>query len=542
VLCVLSPLNNPLLVFVNEKNGKIEFIFALSKYFDLCNYKLICMKNRVHSMYADFNLKYISMSVCSAIFSLTACSSGSAATDVPTSPISIDSVKDVTLYTTSTSGYSLTKSTTDLSSKSNMAPNTVTMDTTKTYQTMDGFGVAITGSTSFNLMQMSQADRTKFLTETFSPTNGYGFSYVRVPIGCSDFSLSDYTCCDTKGIENFALQREEKDYVIPVLKEIVAINPSIKILASPWTCPPWMKVEDLTTKQPHNSYKGGRLNPDYYQDYATYFVKWIQAFEKEGINIYSITPQNEPRYAYNSAALYMEWWEERDFVKNALFPHLKDAGLNVRIYAWDHNYDGYDYPLQVLGSDAADCFVGSAFHDYAGSQDAMNMVHQEFPNKGILFTESSIGTWNSGRNLDVRLLSDMENLMFGNIKNWCTGVIVWNLMLDYDRGPNRGDEGGCSTCYGAVDINYDYKTITRNSHYYVIAQTSAVVKPGAVRIGTKGYESDDIEYQAFRNVDGTYAFIIINKTSGVKSIVVSDGTKNFTCILPAKSIVSTSWK
>lgn len=500
------------------------------------------METLVSCVHLNYGLKKLSLIVSCILFILSACSSGYKATDAPVNHSGGDTVKNAILLITSTNGYSLAKDSAVLSSKSNMSPSTVTIDTTIHYQTMDGFGAAITGSTCFNLMQMSETDRINFLTETFSPTKGYGFSYVRVPIGCSDFSLSDYTCCDTKGIEHFALQREENDYIIPVLKEIVKINPSIKIIATPWTCPPWMKVEDLTTKQAHNSYKGGRLNPDYYQDYATYFVKWIQSMENEGINIYSITPQNEPRNAGNSASLYMEWDEERDFVKNALFPHLKNAGLDVKIYTWDHNYDGYDYPLKVLGSDAADCFVGSAFHDYAGTQDAMNMVHQEFPNKGILFTESSIGTWNSGRNLEVRLLSDMENLMFGNVKNWCTGIIVWNLMLDYDRGPNRGDEGGCSTCYGAVDINYDYKTITRNSQYYVVAQTSAVVKPGAIRVGVSGYESDDIEYQAFRNKDNSYAFIIINKSSTVKSIVVSDGTRNFTCNLPAMSIVSTSWK
>lgn len=511
--------------------------------------KLYCMKNKSQEKKSvkkigiqSFNHNYSLILLCILCI---ACGNG-AQLDTNKNPTDNDSVitkGDITLYiTTNVRSYDLTKQNILFDKKQSMSPTTIKLLPSTTYQSIDGFGAAITGATCFNLMQMKQADRTKFLTETFSPTNGYGFSYIRVTIGSSDFSLSDYTCCDKKGIENFALQGEDKNYVIPILKEIVTINPSIKILGSPWTCPTWMKVEDLGTMSPHNSFKGGRLNPNYYQDYATYFVKWIQAFEQEGIPIYSITPQNEPRYAYNSSSLYMEWDEECKFVKDALYPALKKAGLNTKIYAWDHNYDGYDYPLKVLGSDAADCFAGSAFHDYAGSQDALNMVHQEYPNKELLFTESSIGTWNSGRDLTVRLLADMETLMMGNIKNWCKGVIVWNLMLDNQRGPNMGSEGGCSTCYGAVDINYDYQTITRNSHYYVIAQMSSVVKPGAIRIGTSGYESNDIVYQAFRNTDSTYAFVIINKSNAVKAVIVSDGTHSFTCNMPASSIVSALWK
>ncbi len=138
---------------------------------------------------------------------------------------------------------------------------------------MDGFGAAITGATCFNLLQMKPEDRHAFLTETFSDDKGFGFSYIRISIGCSDFSLSEYTCCDTKGIENFALQSEEKEYILPILKEILSINPSIKVIAAPWTCPTWMKVKSLTDLTPLDSWTNGQLNPAYYQDYATYFCE-----------------------------------------------------------------------------------------------------------------------------------------------------------------------------------------------------------------------------------------------------------------------------
>lgn len=479
-------------------------------------------------------------------FILTACGKDSGIDSPVTPPNAPDAREDVTMYmTTSSRSYDLNKQTVGFNSKTSMSPSTITLAPGVTYQDIDGFGVAITGSTCFNLMEMKLADRVAFLTETFSQDKGFGFSYVRISIGCSDFALSEYTCCDEKGIEHFALQSEEENYIIPILKEILAINPSLKIMGSPWTCPRWMKVRDLTSKEPYNSWTGGRLNPDYYQDYATYFVKWIQAFAKAGIKIYSITPQNEPLHDGNSASLYMEWSEEKDFVKTALGPQLKAAGLDTKIYAWDHNYDGYSYPLNIYGSDkeAGDYFTGAAFHNYNGSNAVLDIMHRQYPDKELIFTEASIGEWNAGRDLNARLLADMDELAFGTVGKWCKGVIVWNLMLDSDRGPNRGDYGGCPTCYGAVDINNaDYKTITRNSHYYMIAHLSSVVKPGAVRIGTTGYESNGIVYMAFKNTDDSYAFVIMNKLDEEKTVIVNDGKHNFDCKLPAKSVVSCLWK
>lgn len=343
------------------------------------------------------------------------------------------------------------------------------------------------------------------------------------------------------------MQSEEKDYILPILKEILAINPSIKVIAAPWTCPKWMKVKSLTDRTPLDSWTNGQLNPDYYQDYATYFVKWIQAFKAEGIDIYAVTPQNEPLNRGNSASLYMEWEEQRDFVKTALGPQMKAAGLSTKIYAFDHNYN-YDniesqknYPGKIYEDAAASQYLaGAAYHNYGGNREELLNIHQAYPEKELLFTETSIGTWNSGRDLSKRLMEDMEEVALGTINNWCKGVIVWNLMLDNDRGPNR--EGGCQTCYGAVDINNsDYKTIIRNSHYYIIAHLSSVVKPGAVRIATTGYTDNGITCSAFENTDGTYAFVLINNNEKSKKITVSDGQRHFAYDVPGKSVTSYRW-
>ena len=478
-------------------------------------------------------------------FTILAACSNSDDAEKPVVPVPTG---DVAIYTTTSSlTRDLTRDAVNFSPKDNLAPTTITLNPAEQYQTMDGFGAAITGSTCYNLLLMKPADRHAFLTETFSDKDGFGFSYIRISIGCSDFSLSEYTCCDTKGIENFALQSEEKDYILPILKEILAINPSIKVIAAPWTCPKWMKVKSLTDRTPLDSWTNGQLNPDYYQDYATYFVKWIQAFKAEGIDIYAVTPQNEPLNRGNSASLYMEWEEQRDFVKTALGPQMKAAGLSTKIYAFDHNYN-YDniesqknYPGKIYEDAAASQYLaGAAYHNYGGNREELLNIHQAYPEKELLFTETSIGTWNSGRDLSKRLMEDMEEVALGTINNWCKGVIVWNLMLDNDRGPNR--EGGCQTCYGAVDINNsDYKTIIRNSHYYIIAHLSSVVKPGAVRIATTGYTDNGITCSAFENTDGTYAFVLIINNEKSKKITVSDGQRHFAYDVPGKSVTSYRW-
>lgn len=433
----------------------------------------------------------------------------------------------------------------------NMSPYTITLKPAETYQTMDGFGSAITGSTAYNLFKMKKEDREEFLRKTFSESEGMGQSYVRISIGCSDFSLSEYTCCDEKGIENFALQDEELHYVIPVLKEILAIHPGVKVMGSPWTPPLWMKVNNLKELRPFESWTGGQLNPACYQDYATYFVKWVQAMQANGIAIHAVTLQNEPLNRGNSASMYMSWQEQAAFVKEALGPRFREAGLETKIYLYDHNYDydsgkeeTYDqkqYPLHIYEDPGAAQYVaGAAFHNYGGDKRELVDIRNAYPDKELVFTETSIGEWNDGRNFERRLIEDMEEVALGTVNRWCRAVIVWNLMLDSEKGPFR--PGGCNSCFGAVDIDKtDYQRITRNSHYFIMGHLSAVVKPGAVRIGTSGYTDRELVYSAFRNTDGSYGFVLLNKASANKKINVYDGKRSFAHEVPAKAVVSYRW-
>ncbi len=483
------------------------------------------------------NFIQTSIATISCLIALTSCNSSPA------------DQGNVTVYTTDINrNNDLTLSHIAFGKEGN-SETTITLIPTTRYQEMDGFGAAITGTTSFNLLQMTPENRTKFLTETFSHENGLGFSYLRIAIGCSDFSFTEFTCCDKPGLENFALPEEDTQYVIPVLKEILAINPDIKIIAAPWTAPKWMKVKSLKERVPFDSWTSGQVNPDYYRTYGDYFAKWVQAFNKEGIEIYAVTPQNEPLNHGNSASTFMGWEEARDFVKVGLGPAFEEAGINTKIYIFDHNYnydnmkDQQGYPTKIYAdAEASKYITGAAYHNYGGNRSELLNIAKANPEKELIFTETSIGTWNHGRDLKVALLRDLEEIGLGTVNNGCRAVIVWNLMLDSDRGPYSPADGSCKTCYGAVDIdNTNYTTITRNSHYYLIGHLSAVVKPGATRIGTTGYTAKGIMYSAFENLDGTYALVLGNNTQETKSITINDGNRQFTQAIPAQTVVSYRW-
>lgn len=453
-------------------------------------------------------------------------------------------VKPYTLTTTADRRLSFDRQ--DVTYSNRPEGRVVNLYTQDRKQIMDGFGAAITGSTCYNLMQMEEKDRKAFLVKTFSPKKGLGFSYVRVSIGCSDFSLSEYTCCDEKGIGNFALTDEDVNYVIPILKEIRKINKDILILGSPWTCPVWMKVNNLKDMKPFPSWTDGELNPEYYQDYAQYFVMWVEAFRKHGIPVYAVTVQNEPLNRGNSASLFMGWEQQQEFVATALGPAFESAGLKTKIYAFDHNYN-YDrlpeqqqYPLKVYDNEKAASYLsGAAYHNYGGNRSELSKIEAASPDKELIFTETSIGMWNEGRNLQKRLVDDMREVALGTVQGGCRAVIVWNLMLDTDRGPFRPK--GCSTCYGAVDIDRnDYRSLTYNSHYYIIGHLSSVVKRGAVRIEpSEPAEGSGLMYCAFLNKDGSTAFVVLNEQYMPQTLSVRTPQGKYANItVPARAVCS----
>ena len=438
------------------------------------------------------------------------------------------------------------------SEEDNMSPFTIKLDSTVTFQQIDGFGAAFTGSTCYNLMQMSTNRRKELLQETFDIETGVGYSYIRISIGCSDFSLSEYTYCDIPGIENFAIQEEEIKYIFPVLREILTINPNVKIMASPWTPPRWMKVNNLVELKPYNSWTSGQLNPKYYQDYATYFVKYIQSMKKEGFEIESITIQNEPLNRGNSASLFMTWQEQLEFIKTALGPKFKENNIDTKIILYDHNYN-YDsekpdtkdqgqYPLRIYEDSETSQYVdGAAYHAYGGNKSEMLKIHNARPDKNLYFTEISIGLWGNGYSFGNDLMWNLKEVGIGTLNNWSKAVIVWNFMLDEKHGPYR--PGGCDICLGAIDIDSsDYNSYIKNSHFYDIAHLSKVIKPGGYRIDSSNLNIDGLYYVASKNPDQTYGFVALNTQSKEQSITVDDGNHSFSYEIPAKAVASFSWR
>ncbi|MBR5906083.1 MAG: glucosylceramidase [Bacteroidales bacterium] len=472
---------------------------------------------------------------------LTACN-GVVPQDEPEAPVEGDRA---TVYTTTAAGVLFKESTVALGKPGDVNFYKVTLNG-ESYQSVDGFGMAITQASCYNLLKMSAEDRSEFLKEIFSPDKGIGSSLIRVCIGGSDFSLDEFTCCDKPGIENFAMHPSDVQYLFPVLDEIMRINPDVKIIGSPWSCPRWMKVTE-SGGVPYDKWTAGRLNPDCYEAYAEYFVRWIKAMEQRGYHISAVTLQNEPLNRGNSMSLYMSWQDQAEFIKKGIGPAFKKAGLATKVLAFDHNYnydniaDQKDYPLSIFKDPEASAYVaGSAWHNYGGSVSVLDGIHAAYPDKEIYFTEASIGQWNYS--FASCLINDFRDIFLGTLGRYGKGVTLWNLMLDDHGKPNR--PGGCTTCYGAVEISslyYSLKSITRNSHYYNVAHCSKVLKPGAVRLGTEGAGTQGLSFQWYRNPDGSYAVLLLNEGTSDALVNFVTDKHSVSCKVPPRAIQSVVW-
>ena len=410
------------------------------------------------------------------------------------------------------------------------AGTTIEVDTTQTFQSIDGFGYTLTGGSASLLSALPASTLDPLLKELFLwDSTNIGVSYLRISIGASDLSATTFTYNDMPAGEtdatlaHFSIDREKQD-LIPILKKIVALNPSIKILGSPWSAPVWMKTK--------NSFVGGSLKPEYYSTYANYFVKYIQAMKAEGISIDAITPQNEPLHGGNNPSMVMQATEQATFIKDHLGPAFVAAGITTKIIAYDHNADRPDYPLAILNDPAAKPFVdGSAFHLYGGSITALTQVHNAHPDKHVYFTEQWVG---GPGNFSGDLQWHVENLVIGATRNWSRNVLEWNLAADPGYQPHT--PGGCSSCLGALTIG---ATVTRNVSYYIIAHGSKFVRPGSVRIGSNNAGS--IVTVAFKNPAGKKVLIALNKGTNTESFNIKFNGKMITTSLNGGAVGTYVW-
>lgn len=406
------------------------------------------------------------------------------------------------------------------------ASQCITINPSIEYQTVDGFGWMLTEASAKLLKsRLFTSVRRELLEELYGP-NGLSASIVRIAIGASDLSETDYTYSPAKDetLGNFSLAGPDADYLIPVLKEILAINPDIKIMAVPWTAPVWMK----TGTQGNGGYKGGVLNTDYYQTYADYFVRYLQAMEAEGIHIWAITPQNEPLHGGNNPSMTFTKETEFTFVDQYLGPTLQTtAGLgNVKIICYDHNCDNTEFPIYVARSPYVS---GSAFHLYGGDISAMRAVYNQ-THKDVYFTEQYTGA-NGNPAGDYNW--HMQNVMIGSMNNYSRCAIEWNLASDASFGPHT--DGGCSDCKGALTIGNN-QISSRNVSYYIVGTMSKVIRPGALRIGSSG--ASGFRYAAFRNADGSLALVAFNKSDSQQQLSLKFDDKVLTYTVPSGSSLS----
>ena len=403
----------------------------------------------------------------------------------------------------------------------------VIIDTTMSYQEMDGFGYTLTGGSALHINRMSDSAQTALLQEMFGTgEEELGVSYLRLSIGASDldkkpFSYNDLSEGQTDvKLENFSLANDTLN-VIPVLKEILQINPDIKILGSPWSPPVWMKDNKDT--------RGGSLLKEYYPVYAQYFVKYIEAMKAEGIRIDAITIQNEPLHPGNNPSLLMLAEDQAEFIKDHLGPAFERNDIHTKIILYDHNADRPDYPISILNDPKVAKYVdGSGFHLYGGKIEALSEVHDAHPDKNLYFTEQWVG---APGDFAQEMSWHTENLIIGAPRNWSRNVLEWNLAADENQDPHT-DRGGCDRCLGAVTIEGD--KVTRNPAYYIIGQASKFVRPGSVRVASN--QTENIPNVAFLTPDGKVAVILQNTAKEEKSISVQLGEKTAEVQLPAGAV------
>ena len=420
-------------------------------------------------------------------------------------------------------------------SKGAGAGTVIDVDDSKQFQKMDGFGFALTGGSAELLMKMSPANRKRLLEELFGTgKNDVGVSYLRVSIGSSDMNARVFTYDDLATGETdpqlakFSLGPDLKD-VVPVLKEILAIDPAIAILGSPWSAPSWMKTNGLP--------KAGHLKDEDYTVYAQYLVRYLKAMAAQGIHLRAITMQNEPLNANNTPSMVMTAEEQAKFLGDALGPALRAAGLKTDVILYDHNCDKPEYPLEVLADPKASQYAtGSGFHLYGGSIDAMTKVHDADPTKQLYFTEQMVTQENNA--IPLKIAESVSRLMIGAPRNWSRNVLLWNLAADPHNGPHTGD-GGCPVCQGAITLDGD--TVTRNLAFYTVAQASKFVRPGSVRIGSTTSVPNLLPNVAFSTPDHRTVLLVANPSIEKQSFHVQFHGKSFATSLGAGDVATYVW-
>ena len=389
---------------------------------------------------------------------------------------------------------------------------TATVSDNPINESFSGFGVAITGASCYELSTMSEEARDKFLSDIYGP-DGINLSVGRLSIGSSDYSADVYSYCDTENDmkhESFSIERD-KEYIIPMIKEILKHNPNMKLFASPWSPPGWMKTE--------GSMCGGYMKWEYIDCYADYIIKYLQVYKKEGIEISAITPQNEPetqQFGYMPACVWHPDIEAK-FVE-VLRKKMTALGMNTEIWLYDHSFTGWKRVLYQLKNNPNlinDCNA-IAFHYYDGTVEMIDKLKAEYPNIKWNFTEGG-----------PRLYDNYDNdwckwsiMMSKSLNIGCDSFTGWNLMLDENGGPNIGP----FFCGGLATLNSQTGDLTYSGQYKAFKHFSKFIKPGASIYPAKVDNCEmnmfafpqnmiTVEGTAAQNKDGSHVLQLANANS-----------------------------
>jgi glucosylceramidase len=413
------------------------------------------------------------------------------------------------------------------------------------YQTVLGFGGSFTESTAYVLGQLS-AERRQEVIDAYFGSGGARYSLTRTHINSSDFSLANYAYAEVPGdtmLDHFTIDHDLDD-IIPLIKDAAAASPAgFKIIASPWTAPPWMKD--------NGDWNGGSLKPEYNRTWAMYFSRYIEAYREQGIDIWGVTIENEPLgNGGNWESMIYSPETMRDFLKDHLGPRFEADGIDAKILVYDQNRDEVEEWIDVvLGDpDAARYAWGTAVHWYSSTvewyPEALNAVHERYPDKPIVHTEGTIDSevprWQDDDWYWSREATDWgydwapeedkplhpkyvptfryARDIIGGLNSWLVGWIDWNMVLDTQGGPNHAN----NWCVAPVIAKPETDEVYYTPLYYVMVHFSKYIRPGAVRIGVDG-GPDDLMVTAFRNEDGGIAVVILNQSESEVSFAIEIG-------------------
>ena len=423
---------------------------------------------------------------------------------------------------------------------------TIEIDDSRTFQPIEGFGFALTGGSAYLLAGLAAAERANLLQELFGLTEAsVGLSCLRLSIGASDLGRKDFNYWALRrgtvdpDLARFNLAGGDRE-VVPVLQEILRINPAVKIIASPWSAPPWMKS--------NGRYVAGSLKPEYYSAYARYFVKYVEAMRGHGIHVSAVTPQNEPQNPRNEPSMVMSATEQAAFIKGYLGPELRKGAPETEILCWDHNCDGVDYPLTVLGDAEARAYIaGVAWHLYNGSPEAMSEVHAQYPAQRVYFTEQ----WVSAHDDFMGALRwHTKNIIIGTLRNWSRTALEWNLASDPEYALHS--RLGAVGALGGVTIGVTIKrrrravggvavaaTIERNPGYYLMAHSARFIRPGAVRVHSS--EVDRLPNVTCLTPDSRLVMVVMNDADGARRFRVQHRGAYATLELGTGDVATLRW-